>query len=266
MWYDPGMQSRQANTIPYFEFSTMPADGASRHAVFTRRGGVSAAPFDSLNLSTSVADDPARVEENRLRAYGVLGRTVQSAVHAHLLHNADVCRVTSAQHGQVGGRYDGLVTDEPGCGLTMNFADCSPILVYDPRKRAIGLGHAGWKGAVKDLPGALVRAMQQEFGSDPAELWAGVGPSIGPCCYEVGEPLVSAVRAAYAQPEELFRNNGGERPHFDLPAANQLRLQQAGVEHIELAGLCTACHTELFYSHRAEGGRTGRFGVLFLLS
>jgi YfiH family protein len=260
------MRAKQANAIPYFEFNTMPADGVGQHAVFTRRGGVSAAPFDSLNLSVAVADDPARVDENRRRAYGTLERTNQSVVHAHLLHNADVLRVATAQHGQIGGRYDGLITDEPGCGLTMNFADCSPILIYDLRKRAIGLGHAGWQGAVKDLPGALVRAMQREFGSKPAELWAGVGPSIGPCCYEVGEPVVSAVRAAYDEPEELFMDNGGVRPYFDLPAANELRLRQAGVEHVEMAGLCTACHTDLFFSHRAEGGRTGRFGVLFLLS
>ncbi len=260
------MEFRQKDAIPYLEFSAMPAGGVGRHAVFTRRGGVSAAPFDTLNLSVAVADEPARVIENRRRAYGLLDRADGSVVQAHLLHDAGICRVTIAQHGQIAGRYDGLITDQPGCALTMNFADCSPILVYDPRKRAIGLGHAGWKGAVKDLPGALVRAMQKAFGSEPAELWAGVGPSIGPCCYEVGEPVISAVRAAYDQPEELFRDNGGERPYFDLPAANQWRLRQAGVTHIEMAGLCTACHTELFFSHRAERGQTGRFGVLFLLS
>lgn len=160
-------------------------------------GGVSSGPFASLNLSVSVADEPANVLANRARAYGVLGRTAAEVVGAHLVHGAEVVRVRVADHGTIPGRADGLITDEPGCGLTMNFADCAPILLYDPQQRAIGLGHAGWQGAVRDLPGALVRAMQAAFGSDPAGLWAGVGPCIGACCYEVGEPVVGAVREAF---------------------------------------------------------------------
>jgi copper oxidase (laccase) domain-containing protein len=109
--------------------------------------------------------------------------------------------------------------------------------------------------------------MQVSFGSDPARLVAAIGPCIGPCCYEVGEPVISAVKKTMEEPESLLiLQPNGNRPHFDLPEANRQRLVAAGVEQVELSELCTACRTDLFYSHRAEKGRTGRFGALLLLA
>lgn len=260
------MQFFDSQNLPYFRFETFPNNGRLAHAVFTRRGGVSPAPFDSLNLSVSVPDEKANVYANRRRAYGLYDRDTDSVVHAHLVHGDDVARVTRADDGTWASRVDGIITDEPGCALTMNFADCAPIMLYDPDRQAIGLGHAGWKGAVVDLPGALVRAMQRAFGSRPRTLLATVGPCIGPCCYEVGHDVITAVQDAFDQSDQLLVNNSGPRPHFDLPAANHRNLQRAGVRHIELSGLCTACRTDLFYSHRAEEGRTGRFGTILMLS
>jgi polyphenol oxidase len=261
---DQPMQPEQ-DLIPFFRFESFPKDGKQQHAVFTRLGGVSPAPFDSLNLSVSVADSKERVYANRRRAFGVYGRDNDTVVHAHLIHGATVTRVTQQQNGQHVGPVDGLITNEPGCGLTMNFADCAPIFLYDPVRGAIGLGHAGWQGAVKDLPGALVRAMQAAFGSEPATLLAAIGPCIGACCYEVGEAVITAVHEAYAYPGTLLIANSGPRPHFDLVAANRRNLQAAGVRHVEASGFCTACRTDLFFSHRAEKGRTGRFGVMLML-
>lgn len=253
------------DSIPYFRFQTFPNDGLLHHAVFTRRGGVSPAPFASLNLSVSVPDEKDNVYANRRRAYGIVGRDTGTVVHAHLVHGDAVAQVTQANNGSWVPHVDGIVTDEPGCVLTMNFADCAPIMLYDPQRRAIGLGHAGWKGAIVDLPGAMVRAMQQTFGSEPQTLLAAVGPCIGPCCYEVGGDVVNAARDAFDLPATLFHDNGGPRPHFDLPAANRLNLQRAGVSQVEMSGLCTSCRNDLFYSHRAEKGRTGRFGTLLML-
>jgi hypothetical protein len=259
------MNSETLKDIPVLRFASLPANGRVTHAVFTRRGGVSPAPFESLNLSASVADDRDNVYANRARAYATLGRTNRDLVHAYLIHGAKVAAVGRGDAGQHIGPVDALVTDDPGCGLAMNFADCSPILIYDPARQAIGLGHAGWQGAVKDLPGAMVRAMSHHFGSAPADLIAAVGPCIGPCCYEVGEPLTTAVRVSFRDGEELLVPGHGPRPHFDLPEANRRRLAAAGVRQVELAGLCTACRTDLFYSHRAEQGSTGRFGTLLIL-
>ncbi|UCG26172.1 MAG: peptidoglycan editing factor PgeF, partial [Chloroflexota bacterium] len=248
-------------------FDSIPGNGRVRHAIFTRRGGVSQAPFDTLNLSVSVPDAEENVLANRSRAYGSHGRDQSSLAQAHLTHGAGVAAVGQPDHGRYVGPVDGLITDEPGCGLAMNYADCAPIFLYDPCQGAIGLGHAGWKGAISDLPGAMVRAMADAFGCRPADLLAAVGPTIGPCCYEVGEPVISAVHGAFAEGDRLLRSIDGQsdKRYFDLPAANADRLETAGVRRIEQSGLCTACRTDLFFSHRAENGRTGRFGAIFIL-
>lgn len=271
----------QLHGIPLFHFETLSANGhfgrlsAGRlqHAIFSRQGGTSLAPFDSLNLSVSVPDDNENVYANRRRAYGVFGRDTDTVVHAHLVHGKTVAQVTQVHNGIWYPEVDGLITNEPGCALAMNYADCAPIFLYDPDHHAIGLGHAGWQGTVQDLPGAMVRALAQAFGSDPARLMAGIGPCIGPCCYEVGEQVITAVHQAFPAAAELFVEIEGEKrpfsssdgPHFDLPEANRRNLANAGVQQIELSGLCTACRTDLFFSHRAERGKTGRFGAIFIL-
>ena len=267
MLYANSMKKSFANgSVPYLQFSTIPKIAGLAHAVFTRRGGISPAPFTSLNMSVSVQDSKRNVDENRALAYSALGRSVETVVQAHLVHGATVIRVGQEDHGTIPGRFDGMITNEPGCALAMNFADCAPIVLVDPQNQAIGLGHAGWKGTIADLPGAMVRAMQEAFGSDPADLWAGIGPSIGPCCYEVGEAVIAGVKATFTRPETLLiRQKNGPRPHFDLPEANRRNLRRAGLRHIETAPYCTACRTDLFFSHRAEKGRTGRFGVLMVL-
>lgn len=262
------------DSLPYLRFNTFPGDGRVTHAIFTRQGGISPAPYDSLNLSISVADDQDNVFVNRSRAYGTHNRSNQTLVHAHLTHGSEIALVSPQEYGRYVGPVDGLITNVPGCGLTMNYADCAPIFLYDPDRNAIGLGHAGWKGVVKDLPGSLVGAMQRTFGSDPARLIAGIGPCIGPCCYEVGEPVISAVRSSFDDADELFVYPGAKnkathnevRPYFDLPEANRRQLVKAGVDRIELSDLCTACRVDLFFSHRAEKGLTGRFGALLVLS
>lgn len=261
------MRAYRQSDIPYFLFESLPENGRIHHAVFTRQGGASAAPFASLNLSVSVPDEKATVYANRRRAYGLYGRDTDTVVHAHLVHGRSVARVTQVNNGTWIPHVDGIITNEPGCALTMNYADCTPIFLYDPVHHAIGLGHAGWQGAICDLPGAMVMAMQQEFKSKPAQLIAAVGPCIGPCCYEVGGSVIDAVHDTFSEPDALLiQLEGKTRPHFDLPKANRLNLLRAGVKQIEMSGLCTACNTDLFFSHRAEKGRTGRFGTIFILN
>lgn len=262
------MIEQERDGIVFFEFESLAGYGRIRHAVFSRQGGVSLAPFASLNLSVSVADEKARVYANRRRAYGLFGRDTDSVVHAHLVHRNQVAQVTQANNGTWLAHCDGIVTNESGCALTMNYADCTPIFLYDPVQQAIGLGHAGWKGSVVDLPGAMVRKMESAFGSNPADLVACIGPCISWENYEVDEPLVSEVQAGFANWEALLQKpgkNGNGRFHYNLPRANQMRLEQAGVTQIELSGICTASSTDFFFSHRAENGKTGRFGTILIL-
>lgn len=278
-WFDEELPviACDDDQLRYFRFSSLPANGVASHAVFSRRGGVSAAPFASLNMSLSVPDERERVYANRRRVYGLFGRDTDTVVHAHLVHGDAVARVTTADNGTWVEHVDGLITDQPGCVLSMNYADCAPIFLYDPRRHAIGLGHAGWRGAMADLPGAMVRAMSAHFGSEPADLVAAIGPCIGPCCYEVGPDVVAAVKASFADAEGLLRpasdpaasgnalRQTAGNPYLDLPEANRRNLAAAGVRAIELSEYCTACRTDLFFSHRAERGRTGRFGTVFAL-
>ncbi len=254
--------------ITYFQFETL---GAVDHAVFGRNGGISPAPFNSLNLSTTVEPNSPTVHENRRRAYGLFGRDSDSLVHAALKHEANVKRVSSADHGSVIPACDGIITNDSGCGLTMNYADCGSVFLYDPDNHAIGLGHAGWRGAIADLPGAMVRKMVREFNSDPERLVAALGPCISVSRYEVDEPVISQVNSHFAKWSErllvYFDDEKIGRPHFNLPLANHIRLHDAGVplENVELPNLCTASRTDLLFSHRAENGRTGRFGAILTL-
>jgi YfiH family protein len=269
------MKHHVRNGIDYFEFESFSADSIQQHAIFGRNGGVSPAPFASLNLSSAVKDDPDNVTTNQHRAFGLFQRQWESLAHAHLIHGNGVVRVTQDNQGILPRpKVDALITNQSGCGLTMNFADCTPIFIYDPVNHAIGLGHAGWQGCIVDLPGAMVRAMQTQFGSDPAQLRAGIGPTISVAHYEVDEPLISAVHGAFPNHIDellIYPGNGSgiahksERPHFDLERANAINLQRAGVHQIELSGFCTAQRTDLFFSHRAEKGKTGRFGSVFIL-
>ncbi len=232
------------------------------HGFLTRRGGVSPAPWESLNVGGTVGDDVRRVAENRRRAFAALGRRPESAFDVWQVHSAEVIRARAPRAAEVPPKADAIITDNPQVTLFMRFADCVPILLVDPVRRAAGMAHAGWKGTVRKTVLETVRAMGEAFGSRPEDLHAGIGPSIDAHHYPVGPEVVERFQAAFgdAAPEFLTSTNGSE--HLDLWGANRWLLEEAGVKRIELAGICTACHLEDWYSHRGEGGRTGRFGAL----
>jgi hypothetical protein len=264
-----GFRYENAGQVPVYRFDQLEGDPSLVHAVFTRLGGVSRPPYASLNLGHTVGDDLAAVKINHDRMFQALGLDRSQAVGCHLTHGADVFVVTASDQGQILGRGDAMVTAEAGVYLSMRFADCTPILLHDPVRRAVGLAHAGWRGTVKNVAGAVVRAMVNELGCSPEAITALVGPAIGPCCYQVGDEVIQAVEAdlpASGSPgngyARLFSRRNGRFAFFDLWEANRRQLLAAGVGRVEVAGLCTACHTDRFFSHRAERGRTGRFGVV----
>lgn len=238
------------------------------HGFTTRHGGVSPEPFAGLNLSISVGDTRANVAENRARAFRALGRDPNSIADLWQVHSADVVyadtpRAPGQDHH---GKADILITDRPEVTLFLRFADCVPILLVDPARHAIGLVHAGWRGTVARACAAAVTAMTDRFGSNPADLRAAIGPSISAARYEVGLEVVAAAEAALgARADEALSHVAG-RHTFDLWRANAIVLEQSGVTEIEIGGVCTAERTDDFYSHRAEHGRTGRFGALLALT
>jgi hypothetical protein len=234
--------------------------------VSTRHGGVSPAPWRSLNFSVLRGDDPARVAENRRRLAAALGYDSGHAIGCRQVHGTGVAKVDWADAGAWQEGADGLVTDAVGLPLSLVFADCVPVILYDPRHHALGVCHAGWRGTVNGAAAAALWAMQAAYDTDPAAVIAGIGPSIGPASYEVGQEVVELASARLAAPAQLFHypNGPDSRPHFDLWAANRNQLLEAGVPaaQIEVAGIDTAQNTDDFFSHRAERGQCGLFSLV----
>ncbi len=238
-------------------------------AVFTRRGGVSPAPWDSLNVGGSIGDELANVRENRLRSFAAVDRPPDSLYDVWQVHGTEVaCTDRPRPLSEPYLKADAILTDKPAVSLYMRFADCVPIFLADPVRKVVGLVHAGWQGTVRKTALAAVQALQARYGTRPADVLAGIGPSICVEHYPVGPEVVEQVRAAFGEDAPELLKPGQEQNgnlHFDLWAANRLVLSQAGVRHVELSGLCTACHPEDWYSHRGEKGRTGRFGAILAL-
>ncbi len=251
--------------IRYFQFDSFPS--WLKQAVFTRQGGVSPAPWESLNVGGTVGDDAARVRENRGRSFAALRRQVDSLFDVWQVHSADAAFAEAPRAaGEDYQKADIIFTDRPEVTLYMRFADCVPVLLLDPVRAVIGMAHAGWLGTVRGATAAAVRAMSVHYGTKPGEILAAIGPSIGPDHYAVGPDVVARVREAFPADADGFLERRNGRTFLDLWAANRVQLQTAGVEKIEAADICTACHLEDWFSHRAEKGKTGRFGALLALA
>lgn len=252
------------------------------HGFSTRKGGVSTVYGDhSLNLGFNSGDPRVNVERNRRLFTNALGIDFPIAT-AKQVHSDLVLIVDSVpEHLPVG---DALVTATPGLLLAVKTADCIPILVADPRKKVIAAVHAGWRGTARRIVEKTVGIMRQRFGCRPADLRAAVGPGIRDCCYEVGEEVRDHFRSQFAYADELFRETKesdpvhekypllfltarapghadvGRQMFLDLAGANRRQLLDAGLSarSIDVLDACTACHPDLYFSHRAQHGHTGR--------
>lgn len=251
------------NGIVLYRFEGLEKAADVNHAVLTRIGGVSQGHCATLNLGHTVGDEPDAVDENHRRALGILDLEPQQVVSPHQVHGARVGIVGKEHLGTVQPATDALLTDAPDVPLLMRFGDCASVLLFDPVQRVIGLAHAGWRGVVAGVIEATVGTMQERYDSDPTDIWAGIGPTIGPCCYEVGADVAAQIEAACPPEANVVQRLNG-RVHADLPAAVESQLRTVGVEHIEDSRLCTACRVDEFFSHRAEHGKTGRFGIVIL--
>ena len=259
-----GMKVETFRGVPVYSFDLLGRWPGLVQATFTRIGGVSAPPYDTLNVSFAVQDDHERVRANRELMAAAIEWDPARIVSARQVHGR---RAVAVGRGAVGAPdvpdCDALVTDEPGVLLLMKFADCVPITLWDPVRRVVALVHAGWRGTVLGAPAAALELMVRRYRSRPSDVVAAVGPSIGPCCYQVGKDVAILASRTFAGTDVLQGGHAGEI-RLDLWAANAETLMRAGVmeENIAIAGICTRCRSDLFFSHRAAGGRTGRFGVV----
>src|SRR5688572_12626621 len=224
------MPFHTSDGIRHFSFDIFPPGIVQ--AVFTRQGGLSPEPWNSLNVGSTVGDEQERVLENRLRSFRALRRDPYSIFDVWQVHSADVV-IAEAPHFSRPPEFkaDAILTDKPDVTLFMRFADCVPILLHDPKKNVVGIVHAGWQGTVKKILRETLKAMQVTYGSKPADVLAAIGPSIGPDHYEIGPDVIERVRAGFnGDSDTLLRAHDG-RVHFDLWAANRLTLEQSGVGH-----------------------------------
>lgn len=241
------------------------------HGFSTRLGGVSQGALSSLNLGTHRGDEP----ENVLKNYEILGNALgfspEDTVFAKQLHTGIVRRVGREDRGAglfrpVEEPRDGLVTNEPGVALTIFSADCTPVLFYDPVTKAVGGCHAGWRGTAAGIAKNTVEAMVREFGSDPKNIRAAIGPCIGPCCFETHSDVPETMEQALgsiARTAIKKLENGKFR--VDLKALNALWLKAAGVRDISVCPDCTACRPERYWSHRIVGGQRGSMANIIML-
>ena len=263
------------NGVPFLAFPLFENAGIVRHGFSTRIGGVSKGCFASMNLSFDRGDDPEAVRENFRRIGSALGVRCEDMVLSKQTHTTNIRAVTEKDRGKGIVRkrdyddVDGLVTDVPGLCLVTSYADCVPLYFVDPVKKVIGLSHSGWRGTVGKIGKKTAELMQKEYGSDPADILAAVGPSICVDCYEVSEDVAGQFREAFDRefwPELFYRKENG-RYQLDLWKANELVLREAGIipEHLAVTNLCTRCNSKTLFSHRAAGDRRGNLCAFLTL-
>lgn len=234
-----------------------------RHGFTTRLGGVSPAPWDSLNLGVSRGDELANVQENYRLLGRALGLTVDNAVLSRQTHTDNVRIVTAEDRGKGLWRsrdytdVDAMVTDAAGTPLVVFGADCNVILLHDPVHHAIGACHAGWRGTAAGIAAKTVAVMADTYGTRPGDIHAAIGPSIGRCCFETDGDVPRALRLALGAEAEPLMDWNGSKWHIDLKEANAIWLRRAGVQHIDVCGECTMCRPERYWSHRRCGDRRG---------
>ena len=269
------IEIREKNGVTYLAFPALDATGLVSHAFSTRHGGVSEGVFSTMNFSFTRNDNPEHVLENYHRMASVLGTDAEKMVLSYQTHTTNVRKVTEEDAGKgiVKEReyqdVDGLITNIPGITLVTFYADCVPLYFVDPVHKAIGLSHSGWRGTVHRMGKATLEAMNREYGTDPADVIACIGPSICQDCYEVSADVAEAFEKAFpGHRDEILIDKGNGKYQLDLWKANEIVLLDAGVKknHLEVTDVCTCCNPELLFSHRASHGKRGNLGAFLCLN
>ena len=257
------LAAHEKDGVVYYTFPAFDEIPFVRHGFSTRLGGVSEGVYASMNLPFTRGDEDERVGEIFRRFCGAIGVPAQQTVvsaqehhtNLHVCTEADCGRGVTRERGYAD--IDGLLTDRAGVVLCTQYADCVPLFFVDPVRRAVATSHAGWRGTVARIGAVTVERMCREYGCKRENILAAVGPSIGPCCFEVDAPVQQAF-AALDEADGCIRP-AGEKFYIDLWAVNRRILEAAGVPvaHITVTDLCTRCHPDVFWSHRATGGQRG---------
>lgn len=257
----------ELSTVSLWHFSSFSLQNGLIHFVSGREGGVTSGDKGTMNLSFKVGDARENVEENRKRLALAAGVSPQHLLFPDQTHSVNVRRVMDGTESL--GDTDALICNTKGLCIAVMSADCVPVLLYDPVKKACAAIHAGWKGTVGMIVSNTIEAMRQHFDTKPSDLIAGIGPSICPEVYEVRMEVILEVEKAFGTKEKLIaRENAEGKGFLNLWEANKLQLLKAGVSNcnIEVAGICTYSNSDQFFSARKSKNNTGRFAAGIMLN
>ena len=268
---------KESNGVRYLQFPALIKPEICRHLFSTRIGGVSEGDLGSMNLSYTRGDKKENVDENFKRIAGILGCEMKDFVLSHQTHTTNVRVVTEDDRGKGITKerdyedVDGMITNVPGIVLSTFYADCVPLYFLDPVKKAIGLSHSGWRGTVNKMGKVTVEKMTAQYGCNPKDIIAVIGPSICVDCYEVSMDVAQEFKTAFANADNLDKiviPKSDEKAMLDLWQANLAVLLEAGIskENISLPDICTACNKEILFSHRASNGKRGNLGAFLVLN
>lgn len=257
------------NGVPYLSYPLLEKTGAVKHGFSTKLGGVSTGSCATMNISTTRGDDPEAVAENRRRIGAAIGVRPEDMTYTHQTHTTNVAVVRAEDRGRRFLETDGMVTNVPGICLVTFYADCVPLFLVDPVKKAIGLSHSGWRGTVGKMGKVTVQAMMREYGSRPEDIVAAIGPSICQDCYEVSEDVIDRFRDSFNEavwPKLFYRKENGKY-QLDLWRANEEVFLETGIrrENLAVTNLCTHCNQEVLFSHRATGEKRGNLSAFLAL-
>lgn len=261
--------------VPYLEYLLLTDTKIVHHGFSTRLGGVSQGCYASMNLSFTRGDDEAAVRENYRRIAKSIGVKCENMVLSQQTHTTNVRVVTEKDKGKGIVKpldytdVDGMVTNIHGICLVTFYADCVPLYFVDPVQKAIGLSHSGWRGTVGKIGKETIRKMEEQYGSDPKDILAAVGPSICKDCYEVSEDVILEFQKNFKERywKDLFYRKENGKYQLDLWKANEIIFKESGIlpEHIAVTNVCTHCNSEILYSHRTSGDRRGNLAAFLAL-
>ena len=266
--------NKNVQDLPLLQYSLLEKTGLVEHCFTTRMGGVSEDIFSSLNFSFTRGDKPESVLENYRRVGQAFGKTEHDFICTDQTHTTTVLRVGKEEAGfgvtkpRPYTNVDGLITNEPGVILSTFYADCVPLYFVDPVHKAIGLSHSGWRGTVGRMGQKTLEAMQEAFGTNPADVYAAIGPSICQACYEISEDVAEHFYKEFeGHGDEILINKGNGKYQLDLWKTNKIVLLDAGIlsEHLAVTNICTCCNSNVLFSHRASHGKRGNLAAFLML-
>lgn len=262
-------EEKVINEVPFLSYPLLEKTGIVNHGFSTRLGGVSTGHCSTMNISTTRGDDPEAIAENKRRIAAAIGVDVDSMTFTHQTHTTNVAVVKA---GDRGGRFmetDGMITNIPGICLVTFYADCVPLYLVDPVKKAIGMSHSGWRGTVGKMGKVTVQKMVEEFGCNPADIVAAIGPSICQDCYEVNEDVIEEFKKNFHKKlwNELFYQKENGKYQLNLWRANEEVFLEAGIkkENIAVTNVCTHCNPDILFSHRTSGFNRGNLSAFLAL-